>query len=47
MCYSPSALGETNTASSANAKKNICKVAISKTNRLCDVILFISKYYSK
>ena len=46
-CYNPSALWETRTASSAKAKKKICKVANSSTYRLVGLILFFSKYSNK
>ena len=46
-CYSPSALCDNKTASSANARKKICKVAISSKNRFFYSILFYSKYYIK
>ena len=46
-CYSPSALLDNKTASSANARKKICKVAISSKNRFFYSILFYSKYYIK
>ena len=38
MCYSPSALCDNKTASSANARKNTYKVAISKMYLICDAI---------
>ena len=47
MCYSPSALCDNKTASSAKARKNTCKVAISKMYLICDAILCSSKYLSK
>jgi hypothetical protein len=46
-CYSPSALCDNNTASSAKARKKICKVAISNINRLFYSILCFSRYYNK
>jgi hypothetical protein len=47
ICYKPSALCDTRTASSAKARKNIYKVAISNMYRLIGVILLSSKYYNK
>jgi hypothetical protein len=47
ICYRPSALCDINTASSAKAKKNIYKVAISRRKRLVGINLCNSKYYNK
>jgi hypothetical protein len=47
ITYSPSALGDNKTASSAKAMKKICKVAISNTRRFYYVILYLAKYYNK
>jgi hypothetical protein len=47
ICCRPSALWDTSTASSANARKNIYKVAISKINLLVGNNLWVSKYYNK
>jgi len=45
--YKPSGVGDTSTASSAKARRNIYKVAISKINRFLCAILCFSKYYSR
>jgi hypothetical protein len=47
ICYRPSALWDINTASSANARKNIYKVAISRIKRFTGNSLCISKYSNK
>jgi hypothetical protein len=45
--YRPLALGDINTASSAKARKNIYKVAISRISQLAGNSLCISKYSNK
>jgi hypothetical protein len=47
ICYRPSALWDNKTASSAKARKNTCKVAISKIYLMFDAILCSSKYFNK
>jgi hypothetical protein len=47
MCYNPSALWDSKTASSAKARKNTYKVAISKIYRSCAATLCSLKYLSK
>ena len=47
ICYSPSALCDNKTASSAKARKKTYKVAISKMYLIYDAILCSSKYLSK
>jgi hypothetical protein len=47
ICYRPSALWDIKTASSAKARKNIYKVAISKIKRFTGSILCLSKYSSR
>jgi hypothetical protein len=47
MCYRPSALWDNKTASSAKARKNTYKVAISRIYLIVDAILCSSKYFNK
>jgi len=47
ICYNPSALGETRTASSANARRKIDKVAISKNIRCYFSTFYYSRYYNR
>jgi len=44
--YKPTEVGETKTASSAKAKKKICKVAISKITCCLCAILCSLQYYN-
>jgi hypothetical protein len=47
ICYSPSALWESSTASSAKARKKIYKVAISNIYRAFAATKFSLKYFNK
>jgi hypothetical protein len=47
ICYNPSALCDNKTASSAKARKNTCKVAISNIYRIYAAVLCSSKYFNK